>query len=207
MSEILFEACVDNVSDAVSAIKSGAHRLELCSRLDLDGLTPNNELIQYCMAQEFPFKAMVRPREGDFSYTIEEKSRMAETIEEFIKIGIHDIVMGAIQNDKLDIDFIRQLASRFPSIKITIHKAIDHSKKLFEDIEHLKSIKQVVAILSSGGSGTAMQNRDVLKLMHQKCIPDIQLVIAGKVTQNNIPSLFAATGCTQFHGKRIMEDS
>ena len=43
---ILKEVCVDNLSDAINAYKCGANRIEFCSYLDLDGLTPKiNELL------------------------------------------------------------------------------------------------------------------------------------------------------------------
>ena len=37
---MLVEACVETLEEALQAEKNGAHRIELCSRLDLDGLTP-----------------------------------------------------------------------------------------------------------------------------------------------------------------------
>ena len=37
------EACVDNIHDAINVEKKGANQIELCSRLDLDGLTPSKK--------------------------------------------------------------------------------------------------------------------------------------------------------------------
>ena len=42
---IIKEACVDTLKDAIEAEKNGADRIELCSRLDLEGLTPEKILI------------------------------------------------------------------------------------------------------------------------------------------------------------------
>ena len=42
---IVKEVCVDNIYDALSAVKKGANRLELCSDLEQDGLTPSYELL------------------------------------------------------------------------------------------------------------------------------------------------------------------
>ena len=44
--QIIKEVCVDSLIDAICAQKNGADRIELCSRLDLDGLTPEKELIK-----------------------------------------------------------------------------------------------------------------------------------------------------------------
>ena len=40
------EVCVESLEDAVIAEKNGANRIELCGRLDLDGLTPSRKLIK-----------------------------------------------------------------------------------------------------------------------------------------------------------------
>lgn len=46
------EACIESVAEGVAAYEQGAGRVELCSRLDLDGLTPSIEdtleLIRRC---------------------------------------------------------------------------------------------------------------------------------------------------------------
>ncbi len=51
--KLLLEACVESLNEAILAEKLGAHRLELCSRLDLDGLTPDYNLIE----NEIEFKS------------------------------------------------------------------------------------------------------------------------------------------------------
>ena len=44
--QIIKEVCVDSLDDAINAEKNGANRIELCGRLDLDGLTPSKDLIK-----------------------------------------------------------------------------------------------------------------------------------------------------------------
>ena len=44
--QIIKEVCVDSLEDAIKAEKNGANRIELCGRLDLDGLTPSRDLIK-----------------------------------------------------------------------------------------------------------------------------------------------------------------
>ena len=41
---MILEACVESVSQAIKAEKLGANRIELCSDLSVDGLTPPVEL-------------------------------------------------------------------------------------------------------------------------------------------------------------------
>jgi len=49
-SKGLLEICIDNYDDALIAIEGGADRLECCSRLDLDGLTPDIGMVRSIQA-------------------------------------------------------------------------------------------------------------------------------------------------------------
>ena len=46
MRDIIKEACVETLDEAILAEKKGANRVELCSRLELGGLTPNRKLVK-----------------------------------------------------------------------------------------------------------------------------------------------------------------
>ena len=66
---IVKEVCVDNIYDALSAVKKGANRLELCSDLEQDGLTPSYELlIEAKLKLTLPVRVMVRPHSKSFVY-------------------------------------------------------------------------------------------------------------------------------------------
>ena len=43
---ILLEVCVETLASAVAAEQGGAHRVELCSNLAVEGVTPSLELIE-----------------------------------------------------------------------------------------------------------------------------------------------------------------
>ena len=43
-NNLILEACVETLEESMRAEQNGADRLELCSRLDLDGLTPDVDL-------------------------------------------------------------------------------------------------------------------------------------------------------------------
>ena len=70
---ICLEACVETLEEAILAERNGANRLELCSRLDLDGLTPNLNLTKKIMEKiSIPIKVMIRERGGNFVYSDDE---------------------------------------------------------------------------------------------------------------------------------------
>ena len=45
------EFCVTSIEGAIAAEQFKADRIELCSRLDLDGLTPSLNLIKDCRSE------------------------------------------------------------------------------------------------------------------------------------------------------------
>ena len=60
--QIIKEVCVDSYEDAASVESNGADRIELCSRLDLDGITPSNDLLLRVHPDlKIPIRVMVRP--------------------------------------------------------------------------------------------------------------------------------------------------
>ena len=64
---IIKESCVETYEEALKAESRGADRIEICSRLDLDGLTPSKDLVRKLVKRlSIPLKVMVRPRCGDF---------------------------------------------------------------------------------------------------------------------------------------------
>lgn len=66
---LILEACVDSLPQALRAQALGAHRIELCSRLDLDGLSPSPQTILAALSQlKIGVKVMIRPRPGSFIF-------------------------------------------------------------------------------------------------------------------------------------------
>ena len=43
---LILESCVETYEEAIKVERGGANRIELCSRLDLGGLTPSKELVK-----------------------------------------------------------------------------------------------------------------------------------------------------------------
>ena len=60
--KIIKEVCVDNLDDAVKAFNKGADRIEFCSNLNEDGLTPDyNDLKELKSLVSIPVRVMIRP--------------------------------------------------------------------------------------------------------------------------------------------------
>ena len=78
---IFFECCCQSVHDALEAQAGGAQRIELCSRLEVGGVSPSTQLISEVLgAVSIPVNVLVRPREGNFCWTPGEAEEILENI-------------------------------------------------------------------------------------------------------------------------------
>ncbi len=203
---LILEACVETSEEAINAEQHGASRIELCANLYPDGTTPDAELIIAVLAHvNIPVKVMIRPREGDFVYTDGEFNTMLESIKACKSLGVSGIVTGVLREDNtLDLDRLNLLAEFAYPLPITIHKCIDLVPDIFEAIEDLKQIPGIQSILSSGQADTAEHGAELMKRMLQACGEKLKLIVAGKVTQENLPHLIPNIGATEYHGRRIV---
>ena len=70
----ILEVCAGDLTSAQAAAQGGAQRIELCSALQLDGLTPSAETIEGARRIEgLKLHVLIRPREGDFVYDLDGK--------------------------------------------------------------------------------------------------------------------------------------
>ena len=66
----MYEACVGNYNEAISAFKRGANRIELCDNLMEDGTTPSVGTIKKTINDvNIPVMVIIRPRGGNFEYS------------------------------------------------------------------------------------------------------------------------------------------
>ena len=206
LNKIIKEACVETLEQAIAAEKKGANRIELCGRLDLGGITPDRDLIQACLENlNIPIKAMIRPRGGDFVYNESEINQMLIDIKMCLDLGIPELVMGALHQDNtIDVDTMMRLSANVGTAPVTFHKAIDETKDYKRAIENLKEIPQVKYILTSGLATTAMEGNKILQEMIKICGNDISIVVAGKVTNENISDLHTLVNASEYHGRKIV---
>ena len=161
------EACVETFEEAVLAEKLGANRIELCSELQFDGLTPSFELMQKtCSALKIPVMVMIRPRAGSFVYSEEEINQMKSEIDLAKKAGVFGVVFGLLTSDnKIDEKNTGILAEYAHPLPVTFHKAIDELENPVEGVLVLKKIDGIKRILTSGGKPTANEGQETIRKM------------------------------------------
>lgn len=208
MDPFIKEACVENLSQAIMAQKKGAGRIELCSCLNVGGLTPSEELIlKTIKSLDIPVRVMIRPHCGDFVYSEEEIIQMKASIDLCKNAGVEGVVFGALQpNNGIDLQVISKLISYAFPLKIVIHKAIDDTENPLIAVHKLVKMGGVNTILTSGGSVTALDGKETLREMLKICEGQIELMPAGSITYNNLSELHQFLGAGAYHGRKIVGD-
>lgn len=200
------EACVESLEEALEAELRGANRIELCSDLANDGLTPSVELMnKACSGLKIPVMVMVRPRAGNFVFSVDEIEQTKIAIDHAKKAGAAGIVLGLLTKDKqIDEKNTRILAEYAQPLPVTFHKAIDELDDPVEGVRVLKTIPNIKRILTSGGKATALEGLETIRKMMKEAGDQISILVAGKVIDSNVDEISRLTGATELHGRKIV---
>ena len=203
---VVKEACVDNIQDAINAFKKGADRIEFCSNLDEDGLTPSNyDLISLKKSISIPVRVMVRPHSNSFNYNDDDLIQMKETIDFCKNQKFDGVVFGCLDDDnELDLNKIKYLADFAKPLNVIIHKAIDLTSSPLNSLKKLLEIDNVNGVLSSGGFETAELGTEVLKKMINISPNEFEIISAGKITNQNFKILHEKIDGKFYHGRKIV---
>ena len=206
---LILESCVETYEEAIKVERGGANRIELCSRLDLGGLTPSKELVKKLVKKlNIPLKVMVRPRKGDFYYNDEEIKQMHRDILDFKSLGVFGVVFGVLKYDKsVNINVVNELVSRSNGMDITFHKAFDETIDLIDTYKNLISHTKINSILTSGGAKSAVLGRNMLRKILDIKTDRIKIISAGSITYENLHEVHDLIGGVEYHGRRIIDIS
>ena len=200
------EACVETFEEAVLAEKLGANRIELCSELQFDGLTPSFELMQKtCSALKIEVMVMIRTRAGNFVYSEGEIDQMKSEIDLAKKAGAFGVVFGLLTSEnKIDEKNTKLLTEYAHPLPVTFHKAIDELEDPVEGVSVLKKIDGIKRILTSGGKPTALEGLETIRKMIEIAGEQITILVAGKVLDSNVEEIQKLTGARELHGRKIV---
>ena len=207
---LIREACVGTYADIDDAARNNADRIELCSRLDIGGLTPAAAMVEYALSKGIRVAAMIRRREG-FSIGEGDMERLKEDIRAMIRAGADGLVFGYLAGDGLDFDALNGLLeethaqeARYGKKEKGFHMAFDGLSEAgqFAAIDALSALG-FDRILTKGGKGRAEDNIDRLKRLNDYARGKIILLCGGGVTDANYERIARQTGITQFHGRKL----
>jgi copper homeostasis protein len=204
---IKIEACInsdtiDNVQNSVKvAYLGGASRVELCSSMQFDGLTPSKEHIieaRKAFGNRKGLMVMIRPRKGDFSYSKPEILEMHRQIQMAAEAGADGVVFGVLnKNDnRLNKNVFQELlqTSNANNLHVTFHRAFDATPNPLETLDQLLELG-VHRILTCGvpwgRKGNALDGIGKLNQYIYQVNGKIEIVIGGGVNPSNVKEILS----------------
>ena len=157
---MIIECCISTIEGAKAAQKWKANRVELCSDLHKDGLTPSESKIRSCTkAFKGETHVMIRPHNNGFVYSKNEIKLMINQIKIAKKLNAKGVVFGALNKlNKIDIKVNKLLVREAKDLKLkcTFHRAFDYCQ------EPIKSLEEIISLdfdwlLTSGQKNTAIE--------------------------------------------------
>ncbi len=197
MNGRILEICCDSVESAWAAANGGADRIELCSDLAADGLTPSCEVLEN--AGDLPVFVLVRCRPGDFVYSEAEIKKLCEDIEMMLDNGADGVVCGALlDNGEIDLEATRRFIDAAEGAPFTFHKAFDSCPDQECGMHQLAGLG-VDRVLTSGGQRYALDAGERLARLAQIGGETTRVLCAGGVRSDNLRELVNIPGVTEFH--------
>ena len=197
----LFEVCTGNLASVIAAVEGGAERIELCSALSLDGLTPSIGLLKY-VRQTFPLlkiHVLIRSCEGGFVYSKDDLDTMLLDIHEASSYA-DGIVCGALtQEGDIDTEALRLMVEASEGKPFTFHRAFDKCRNPQEALELIIDAG-CKRILTSGQQPTAEQGIPLLHELNKQANGRIIIMPGGGVNEKNARLILDQTGCIEIHG-------
>ncbi|SEG91222.1 copper homeostasis protein [Actinacidiphila yanglinensis] len=202
---LALEIAVAGVAGARIARENGADRVELCSALELGGVTPSGALVEAACAAGPPVHVLVRCRPGDFVYDAEEVALMASEVREAVAAGAAGVVVGALTAaGALDTGAMRRLLDAAAEagsaagrpVGVTVHRAIDQAADPVATAVLAASLG-ATRILTSGGAATAPSGAGKIAAI-AAAVPFTEVMAGAGVRPGDVAGL-AATGVAAVH--------
>ena len=196
---MLLEVCFDDDAGLARALTGRAGRFEVCSRLDLDGLTPTDALLGAAVTTRVPCVAMVRPRGGVHVWSVAEHAALLADVDRVRALGAQAVVLGALTADcRVDRALTADLVRAAGPLPVVFHRAFDATRDRFEALETLIDLG-VARVLTSGGARDAFEGRRELRALVERAAGRIAILPGGGVRAHNAAEILAATGLTELH--------
>lgn len=182
----VLEIACSNFQSCINAERGEADRIELIENIADGGCTPSFGMIKLVKEKiKLPIYVMIRPRGGDFYYSVEEFEIMKRDIQICKTLEVDGIVFGILnQDNKVDIDRCKRLMDEWGSSKATFHRAIDIT------IDMNMAVNEIIKlgferILTSGREITAEQGIEKIEALNRKFGKRISIMAGSGISHLN----------------------
>jgi copper homeostasis protein len=197
---MILEIAANSVASALAAQEGGAGRVELCTALELGGLTPSHA--QIALARErlrIPLYVLIRPRAGDFLYSELECEAMQRDIEACGALGCDGVVLGVLDaNGEVDMPRCRALIAAAGNMGVTFHRAFDLARDPLSSLDDL-IVLGCERVLTSGAQASAWEGAELIRPLVELSAGRIVVMPGAGVDAGNIGKLHEIAGASEFH--------
>jgi len=188
------EICAETLQACIAAREGGADRIELCSGLSEDGLTPSHGLIREAMRRSnLPVHVMLRPRAGHFVYSDAEFDVICSDLEHAGHLGAAGVVCGILrESNSVDTERMSKLVKFAGAMEVTFHRAFDQTP------DPSRALEDVIAcgcgrLLSSGAKPSVGEGESALAALVEQARGRIRIAAGGGITIRVATSLLGRT--------------
>ena len=197
---IQVEICTPSRQSAEAAKAGGAQRIELCRNLEVGGLTPSLEDIEYCVhTLGLRTHVLIRPRQSDFCYSEAEVAEIERTVIQCKTLGAAAVVVGFLTAEgHVDVTLTHRIVQLAAPMEVTFHRAFDEARQ-----EPLDALQAVIdsgchRLLTSGQAPTAPEGAEVIRRLVGTT--GVEILAGSGVTPANVRELIEKTGVREVHG-------
>jgi copper homeostasis protein len=202
MTSVLLEVAIESADDALRARTAGADRFEICSALDMGGLSPAPGTLRGVRAAvDVPVLAMIRPRAGGFCYSQAEIGAMRADIEAALAGGADGVVFGVLTADfRVDVQHCRALRLAATGRPVVFHRAFDLTPDPFEALDTLIDLG-FERVLTSGQCAAACEPAavELIGRLVERADDRIEIHPGSGLRAGNVSALVTQARCQQVH--------
>jgi len=148
---------------------------------------------------------LIRPRTGDFVYSVEEIETILEDIDTARDLGVDGIVTGALTAEgRIAVAETRAFVEAAGGLPVTFHRAFDVVVDSSQALEELIDIG-VRRILTSGGKSTALDGADAIVKLVDQAGDRITIVAGGGIRENNVREVIERGRVKEVHSRFVDE--
>ena len=198
---MIIEVCIESIDGLKAAKKFNLDRIEICSDLNNDGLTPEinfqKNAEKYFLNDRF---IMIRPHFKSFHYSNYDVQVMKESIIIASKFNPKGVVFGALNDtNEIDIKINEQLinCAKDLNLKCTFHRAFDICCDPIKSFNIIKSMG-FDWVLTSGQQNSAEKGIQILKKLAKLKSDKIKILAGGGISVQNCKK-FKSIGIDGIH--------
>jgi copper homeostasis protein len=201
------EVACFTLTSALTAIASGAHRIELCDGpASTGGLTPSIADLQIVKdaAGFITVHVMIRPRGGGFVYTEGEVEVMKASIAELRDLA-DGFVFGAL--DRNGAVHRRHCEELLEAVRVEkpciFHRAVDETANFKQSLDTIRRLG-FAGVLTSGTRSTAIEGADAIGEAVSTHGDGLQIIAGGGVRASNLAELVVGTKTIWYHSSALI---